>query len=938
MKFLRYVIYLVSLPIIISVVFFAINQAPAHASCISTYGQGNKNWEGIKQYGKNATDIANLINTTLNINNACTVGFAWLSDNITYNGETQGFISLGAYVHGGNGNPPNQYQSDADCYQGGHVSYGACSVSIEIDAANTSPAFTNIGVNDNPGGLGGFALTFLPGNTGISILGNLSYTQLAVKSYPITFDPNKLPPGGSTQCISYNLYAYYGSADPSRVADQGNGRACYDFYREPPPPGPGPGAEATITITKHGPNTAEDRHIGSCPIFAYAGTPIAPIIIPCNPFNYDAGRFSTISLKVSADPLASYSMKDYVESAWSITDIRVNGTSVGAGPDLASIPVTANQTTNVDIYYKQNNQPPIGSLDTGCANLSDPQVTGWAFDPSDPAKAIFADLYFDGPAGQGTGFRTTADQPRPDLPAGTGGVVPAWHINHGFSYGVPSQYLDGRSHTVYAYAIGIDKNDQPDGNNPQLNGSPLTFRCQIPPAQFHPWLQTRAGDVTANGTIRGQQFNQPGSRTNYYYGEQAEYVAPGPAGQNGTQALGQSGSTGVIDDTGSLNPPGVKKSVELYGPGSAVTADYTGPIAGLSMRMRGLLYGNQLPAYKLTITNSSGQQVRTSTGSVGAGYSIENLNIATTDVNSALPSDTYHITLEFTNDAYGGTELTDRNLVVDALTVYGNQVTGPEADYLRVAPTLSSSVISNFFCSTNRYFVGGDVISQDCPPAGQRGYNVSDGVGGNFGSIVSSVQQAIKTSGSAPCSPYTVGGTLPPSGVLSPNCDNGSIYQMGTGAIGNYSVKSGRATLFVNGTLTINANITNATSSAARPEQLPNLAIVATGGINIGPNVTQLDATLYTPQKIATCQGAVFAYPSNVCNKSLHVSGQLIAGGGFVFGRNFFNRYQPNRDPAEQFSLDGQGIIMAPPGLDAVFASLDDQLTFGKGELSPRLK
>lgn len=110
------------------------------------------------------------------------------------------------------------------------------------------------------------------------------------------------------------------------------------------------------------------------------------------------------------------------------------------------------------------NKTPIGWLDTIINGIA----AGWALDPDTPSKSISVHFYVDGPAGLGTlAGGISAGLARPDVNAGTG-----YPGNHGFSFSIPSQFRDGKLHTLFVH--GIDSSGTP-GANILLSGVPQTF-------------------------------------------------------------------------------------------------------------------------------------------------------------------------------------------------------------------------------------------------------------------------------------------------------------------------------------------------------------------------------------------------------------------------------------------------------------------------------
>jgi MYXO-CTERM domain-containing protein len=111
---------------------------------------------------------------------------------------------------------------------------------------------------------------------------------------------------------------------------------------------------------------------------------------------------------------------------------------------------------------------PRGYLDQAACTT----VSGWTQDPQVPTTSIFADLYYDGPAGASGahGIRLTANVSRQDLCSAIGSC------DHGFSMPLPRSVMDAKAHDVYAYGI----NHTSGGVNTLLTGSPKTVTCAAP--------------------------------------------------------------------------------------------------------------------------------------------------------------------------------------------------------------------------------------------------------------------------------------------------------------------------------------------------------------------------------------------------------------------------------------------------------------------------
>jgi len=104
-----------------------------------------------------------------------------------------------------------------------------------------------------------------------------------------------------------------------------------------------------------------------------------------------------------------------------------------------------------------------GGIVLGALESIDDQgvATGWAGDPTHPARPVEVHFYVDGPVGSGT-------------LAGT--VQANQHGRHdvllGYSWVIPSQFRDGTPHSLYVY--GVDPSAR-KAEPPLLSGSPQDF-------------------------------------------------------------------------------------------------------------------------------------------------------------------------------------------------------------------------------------------------------------------------------------------------------------------------------------------------------------------------------------------------------------------------------------------------------------------------------
>lgn len=158
---------------------------------------------------------------------------------------------------------------------------------------------------------------------------------------------------------------------------------------------------------------------------------------------------------------------------------------------------------------------PVGNFESLSCDASIPsspvlRASGWAFDQSHLSSKIGV-AFWEGNAKDPTrnlNFTATAD--------GNGRNGEQYNNisigGHLFSVSLPNSLNDGNGHWIYAYALGVNRNGSQDGDN-QFIGKQFinTSTCQPTPS-FYPWLQTKFGNVLAQGFVQGQQLDQAGSR------------------------------------------------------------------------------------------------------------------------------------------------------------------------------------------------------------------------------------------------------------------------------------------------------------------------------------------------------------------------------------------------------------------------------------------
>ncbi|MFP5368405.1 MAG: RICIN domain-containing protein, partial [Actinomycetes bacterium] len=118
----------------------------------------------------------------------------------------------------------------------------------------------------------------------------------------------------------------------------------------------------------------------------------------------------------------------------------------------------------------------IGYIDSLNCN----EISGWSFDPDRPDQSEQVHVYIDGPYGQGGTFAAdvAANIYRPDVNAAYG-----ISGSHGFNWSIPAKYKDGRRHTAYLYAIGLDANGNLSHDNPQITNYSFSSDGSFGPCQ-----------------------------------------------------------------------------------------------------------------------------------------------------------------------------------------------------------------------------------------------------------------------------------------------------------------------------------------------------------------------------------------------------------------------------------------------------------------------
>lgn len=250
-------------------------------------------------------------------------------------------------------------------------------------------------------------------------------------------------------------------------------------------------------------------------------------------------------------------------------------------------------------------------------------------------------------------------------------------------------------------------------------------------------------------------------------------------------------------------------------------------------------------------------------------------------------------------------------------SIRSNFPSGKEKDFKEAEFLVISSVGGGGpFCSVYNYILTNEYSSSSC--SNGTGYSVLNNPSLNIGDKDAVVQATLKAysdikSNNNGCAQDKTSQDMSKNSIDTSDCSSGAVYKLtGGNSLGIINVKSGRVTIFVDGDLNINGDITTSTSLVPL-SQLPSIAIVANGKINIAPGVTTIDAVLYGADKIDTCSD-----PNSVnCKQPLLINGMLVGKNGFSFDRTYYNELTPS--PAELVIFSPLSTVQVPPGIDSLY-------------------
>ena len=293
----------------------------------------------------------------------------------------------------------------------------------------------------------------------------------------------------------------------------------------------------------------------------------------------------------------------------------------------------------IRVYHGPSNRMPEGYLDhADCSTIG-----GWARDP-DTTNAIRVDFYKDAPAGSGTFIGNTfANVYRFDLPFSD--------KNHGFVFTTPDSLKDGKTHTIYAYAI-----DSEGGTNPLLSDSPKTITCSSAPS---PPSNVQASDGTYTDRVRVTWSASSGATS---------YEVYRAASSSGTKSkIGIPSGTYYNDASASVGAIYYYwvKAKNAYGTSgySLCNAGYragTAPTAPTGVSATDGTYAYKVRVTWSSVSGATSYTVYRATSSGGTKSTIGSISNTTYDDTSASVGTTYYYWVKASN-SYGTSDYSSYN-------------------------------------------------------------------------------------------------------------------------------------------------------------------------------------------------------------------------------------------------------------------------------------
>lgn len=503
-------------------------------------------------------------------------------------------------------------------------------------------------------------------------------------------------------------------------------------------------------------------------------------------------------------------------------------------------------------------------------------IGGWAVDTYNnpglginPTRSVTMHIYWDGPGvpAQSTTI-PAANQPWPgvhDVIAGAYGVEVGGDNSpgHGFFVQPPAAFRDGKTHLAYVYGLS-------NTGNWGLKGMPVSFKCDsttITNPEYDPWLQTSNGNVNAWGKINGQNFGA----TNFGQRPNSTSVSdPLEATYLVMAALQRGDASNANAETGKF----CSNNEYILG-GKSLGCDF-------------------LKRYKFDLTES---YVAGNTFGSPLGYVMQNPGSTVSNLLNGTNGETADMMQTklraWQADVRNCSSGWIRELRMDSAGLNGSNFGGSGTDTQQFRPSTSSiPSISDYY-----------------PTSGVYGANLNSSGG-----------------------PYCYSSVLittPSSSTNRFDIDLGTRTFVSGGRVTYWIRPQGSTPGSYNGRNTyIKSNINvNSTSSYTHPNQIPQIAIVSSGNIYIDPDVTNIDASLYSTGKIFTCYrpntssggstaDAIQYYKTNgpLCKNKLTIRGSVMARSGFEFGRTYFANPGTFNSPAEQIYIPGQALALPPLG------------------------
>lgn len=807
---------------------------------------------------------------------------------------------------------------------------GMCS---KVNSTSNSSGQTNI---MDLGPDAGFGFTF-------PCSGWLGHNSYSTFSKTVTLYASKFSAGSGTATFNYRV-----AADFSKNSDgtDKSGLYCYDFANVVPAPTVGPpnppwktppcvadGSnytfiniiktppvyDGTIKITK---NPSSDGNVNGANVWVghnngweagKLGNNPASFIVWVNSQNHNLNSSNSQYPYFAAITVpGGWRVKNATRAGSNVTPSCAGANNTGTCK-VTNVTVANGGTTNVVFTLEKVHD---SNLDTAsCPRVangfkSPGVVAGWV-QRYDTAGAD-VHIYYDNPAGT-PGKQPDAIILKKDLVKSDPNVEQAnGQPIYRFSSQIPERLYDRRSHRVWVYSFDI--------NGPFLvNGSPKSFECPGP--------QGAARCLTENGI-------------NYFQGWGMDPQRPGTTPSFKFYFDGSSTPEGVVGTE--LRPAEVAKLKADGYPGILDATKYGFKYQIPDKFHDGANHSLKIKLSTLTTPDHELSYVLPSGSQINFGPNI--------DCGGGTVDPWFWPWLQTQNgDVIASGKITGQ--LTDLPGSRPQSATDKEAEYLVV----SALGGGGSFCSTYNY-----ILTNTSATAGNcsngNGYTVLKKyqLGDNANdSVYKSIEKTFIANGAGnasggnnvKCSPYNTFTALPSgnidtatSSVPANNCLNGTIFKLPpSSTFGGFNVIAGRLTIFIDGSIDITNNIKYTYVGYSNPKALPNLAIIVRGNVNIGPNVTQLDAAIYATGKVNTCLGynPGDANSTVACNQRLTVNGMLVGKDGFSFGRSFYN--QTSRNSAEFISLTGQTVAFPPPGLESgSFADFDNSVRIDSGEFQPR--